>query len=239
MNNMLQTPRKTVRRLFDNLERTLFPRRYNLRTCSVNGTWNQYFTDAEAHMDVAWETIIWPIIKDGNFDCVLELAPGAGRNTAKLAAISREIHAVDLNEYALAQLRERFANYDGPCKLHFHKNDGTHLGMLGDASISFIYCWDAAVHFDKMVVRDYIKEFARIMRPGAIGFIHHSNLGDAADVDISKNPHWRSNMTKERFAEYCSENKLDIVQQTALPWHPPVNGIVYYDCLSVFKKPLR
>jgi hypothetical protein len=234
---MSQMIKQSVRKLFDDIERKFFPKRYNLRICSVNGAWDQYFREAEPHMDPAWDTIIWPIIKDSNFDCVLELAPGAGRNTAKLVTVSREIHAVDLNEYALAKLRDRFRDYHGPCKLHIHQNDGCHLNMLGDGSISFIYCWDAAVHFDKAVVRDYMQEFSRVMCRGATGFLHHSDLGDAADPELGKNPHWRSNMNKKYFADYCAENNLEIIKQIAQPWPPPINGVIYSDCISVFKKP--
>lgn len=213
------------------------PKAANLHLCGTDGLWDEYFDDAEAFMAGTWAETVWPLIQDADFGTVLELAPGAGRNTEKLAAVAAELHAVDLNEYALRRLRKRFADYRGPCRLHVHKNDGTDLGMIADASITFVYCWDAAVHFDRAVVRDYVREFARVMRPGATGFVHHSDLGDAAAADLRKNPHWRSNVSGRLFAEFCRESGLEVVRQEPLPWLPPVDGKVISDCLSVFRKP--
>lgn len=216
--------------LLKNLIISAMPKWYNKRVTSKNGLWNFYFARAEQHMDSQWNGIIWPVIQGFNFENVLELAPGAGRNTEKLAQVSKTIHAIDMNEYALDQLRARFKEYQGPCKLHIHKNDGSTLPMLADASITFIYCWDAAVHFDKTVIRDYVKEFSRILKANGAGFIHHSTLGAAAKPDIRLNPHGRSNMTKELFVEYCNKNGLQVTQQIDLPW----GGIT--DCISVFRK---
>jgi ubiquinone/menaquinone biosynthesis C-methylase UbiE len=210
-------------------EQRFFPKRYNVRF--TDQCWDPYFNDAEAAMDGQWANAIWPAIEGSNFDSVLELAPGAGRNTAKLVTIAQKLYAVDLNEAAIDRLKKRFEHYSGPCDLNIYKNDGTSLLMIPDASITFVYCWDAAVHFDRTVLRDYLKEFQRVMRAGATGFIHHSDLGDKASVDIRKNPHWRSNMSKDLFARYTREARLEIVKQISSPWKPIV------DCISVIRKP--
>ena len=220
----------TVKTFWENLLLAVSPKRKNKKFCSTNGLWNEYFTMAEPSMDREWNEIIWPAIKDFNFEAVLELAPGAGRNTEKLALVARIIHAVDLNEYALEQLRGRFENHTGPCRLCFHKNEGSDLKMIENSSITFIYCWDAAVHFDKTVLSDYIKEFSRVLKPGGTGFVHHSNLGSSGKSDISLNPGWRSNMSKELFKKYCEKNGLEIISQIDLPW-----GEIT-DCASVFRK---
>jgi SAM-dependent methyltransferase len=207
-----------------------FAKWYNKRFCSMDGMWEQYFSEAEAAMAKSWTKIIWPLIEDFDFDTVLELAPGAGRNTAKLIQVARVIHAVDMNEYALRRLRARFQSVGGQCELHIHQNQGNDLATIPDGSITFIYSWDSAVHFDKAVLKDYVSEFSRVLRPNGAGFIHHSNLGDRGHVDIRRNPHWRSNMSKELFADYCCRYGLRILKQVDLPWPPIV------DCLSVFHK---
>ena len=228
--------RRTLGNLFDWVSRKAFPKWYNIRVCSTEGLWDPYFTEAEQWMQESWERYIWPVIKGYRFDTVLELAPGAGRNTEKLAQLAKVLHAVDLNDYALNRLRERFRSYTGTCKLHFHRNGGADLAMIDDGTITFIYCWDSAVHFDRTVIRSYVKEFARVLAGGGVGFVHHSNLGDSADVDIRKNPHGRSNMSKELFAGYCKLNGLEVLRQIDRPWHPPINGVLISDCLSVFRR---
>jgi ubiquinone/menaquinone biosynthesis C-methylase UbiE len=212
---------------------SLFPKWYSKSVCSAEGLWDAYFTDAEQAMAVQWDNIIWPIIKNCDFDTVLELAPGAGRNTERLTEVARVIHAVDLNEYALKRLRERFQSFETKCQLHFHRNEGSDLGMIENSTITLIYCWDAAVHFDKSIIKDYVREFARVLSVNGMGFVHHSNLGDMANVDIRTNPHFRSNMSKELFAEYCNRNGLEIIEQKDLPWTGKESVV---DCISVFRR---
>lgn len=222
--------KKIAQTLSKNLMVTFLPKWFNKKLCSTNELWNDYFISAERDADVQWNEQIWPVIKDCNFETVLELAPGAGRHTEKLAQVAGTIHAIDLNEYALEQVRRRFQDYTGHCNLYFHRNEGSDLKMIADNNITFIYCWDAAVHFDKTVIRDYIKEFSRVLKIDGTGFVHHSNLGISAKTDIRINPHWRSNMSKELFEKYCKQNNLQIINQIDLTW-----GEVT-DCISVFRK---
>ena len=60
------------------------------------------------------------------------------------------------------------------------------------------------VHFDRLVVRDDVAEFARVLASGGGGFVHHSNYGIVSESqDWQKNPAWRSNMTRGLFLDYC------------------------------------
>jgi len=225
----------TLKVLLDRIVVPLLPRKYaNLLQCSKKDLWNQYFIDAETAMQRQWDGIIWPLIKDFNFETVLELAPGGGRNTERLCAISKKIYAVDYNSYAIKQCRKRFGSSYLGCNIEYYVNNGTNLDMIKDNSISAIYCWDAAVHFDKIILKDYIKEFGRVLRVGGQGFVHHSNLGEKANKNIKKNPSWRSNMSKKTFAEMCQANGLRIVAQVDIPWGAAPNRIV--DCGKIFEK---
>jgi SAM-dependent methyltransferase len=206
------------------------PKLANLLQCSKIGLWNEYFIEAESAMQNEWDEIIWPLIKTFNFDVVLELAPGAGRNTEKLCTISKKIYAVDYNSYAIEQCRERLGSSYRGCDIEYYVNNGTDLKVIQDDAISTIYCWDAAVHFGKSILDSYIKECARVLRVGGQGFIHHSNLGDKASKNIKKNPRWRSNVSKESFAEICETNGLRIVAQVDIPWGRIV------DCVTIFEK---
>jgi ubiquinone/menaquinone biosynthesis C-methylase UbiE len=205
----------------------------NLEECSVPDQWSSYFEAAEGHMQAQWETTIWPMIRDSDFQSVLEIGPGGGRNTAMLAQHAKEIHCVDLNEYPLQKCRERFANYPGPCSLHFHRNDGHSLPMIPDRSITFIYSWDSMVHCSKEVVRDYVQEFGRVLCAGGRGFIHHSNYGRASSRNSFKeNPHWRSDMSKSLFPSYCSDAGLECLEQRLIDWDDARD----LDCISTFTK---
>lgn len=219
---------KITKRIYSKL---LPSKKANLVQCSEDELWNDYFADAEKCIDNEWNEVLWPIIQHFDLSTVLELAPGAGRNTERLATVSKQIHAVDFNAYALKQCKARMDKIDHSCDISFHRNDGTNLNMIKDSSITAIYCWDAAVHFDKEIIADYIKELSRVMKPGAQGFIHHSNLGERANDNIKKNPGWRSNASKTFFAEHCEKHGLTIVKQIDHVWAEDLT-----DCISVFKK---
>ena len=224
-----------IRSAFKKIISSLNPHWYNLKQCSSEGVWN--FDKADQSIESQWIHIIWPLVKDFNFDSVLELAPGGGRNTEKLARLSKVIYAVDISKYSLMKLQNRFANYQGDCQLHFYQNNGSDLPMIGNETISTIYCWDSAVHFDKSVMHDYMREFYRVLKVDGRGFIHHSNLGSIADNDIKKNPHWPSNLDKDLFRKYCQQNKMKIVRQVNLLWGDSRDSSGQIeDFISIFQK---
>lgn len=202
----------------------------NLLQCSSNGLWDDYFINAEKSFQMQWDSIIWPAIKNFNFNSVLELAPGAGRNTEKLCQISNKIFVVEYNNYSLEKCKERINNRQMNCKIKYFLNDGSSLGMIKKNSISTIYCWDAAVHFDKNILKNYIKEFSRVLIKNGNGFVHHANLKGKISKNIKKNPGWRSNVSKKFVAEVCKTNRLNVIMQIDLPWND------FHDCITIFKK---
>ncbi|GEM_PF-1550307 len=188
-----------------------------------------YFDLAEPAMESQWDEYIYPNIKNFDLSICLELAPGHGRNTNKLKQYAKEIHLVDVNQSCIDACKERFGDKNENCNFFYYVNDGHTLKEIGDNMIQFVYSWDAVVHFDKLVVKDYVKEFFRIMRLGSYGFIHHSNYGKInSSSEWMKNPGWRSNMTAELFVEYCDEFGLQILKQQI------INNDL--DCISIFSK---
>jgi ubiquinone/menaquinone biosynthesis C-methylase UbiE len=200
----------------------------NLEACAQPGRWSSWFDEAEASMQSQWNDPIWPLIRRADFSTTLEIAPGAGRNSARLAEHARTLHLVDLNRYALDRCRERFRGHAGPCAIHYHQNDGRSLAFLPDGSVSLVYSWDSMVHFERSVVSRYVEEFARVMRPGAWGFVHHSNYGTVSDdPDIERAPHLRSNLTAELFGRFCKENGLERTHFLVFDW----GGVPDTDCI--------
>jgi SAM-dependent methyltransferase len=206
------------------------PKAANLMYCRRKNGWNPYFEEAEGKFQAQWEETIWPLIKDFNFGAVLELACGAGRNTEKLSTLTSRLIAVDYNQYALDQARARLGTSRRGCEVSYHRNNGSDLRMVPDASVTAIYCWDSAVHFEKSVVVSYIREFARVLKPGGSGFFHHSDLGDRAHKNLQRNPHYHSNVSKELVAQTCQANGLTVILQQPMPWPPII------DYATIFRK---
>ena len=232
-----------IKRLVGGTPAEGFDRSAKLQKMQTNLTENravweesEYYAQAEPFIRAQWDAHLWPLIKDCDFSTTLDLAAGAGRNSEILKDLAKLLWIVDINQTNIERCKARFAGYSGPCKLQFAVNDGTSLPMIPSKSVTFVYSFDAMVHFDPGVIREYVREFARIMAPGARGFCHHSNYGAIAPDPTSHwqtNPHWRSHMTRELFAQYAREFGLEITNQVIHSW----GGTTDLDCFSCFRRP--
>ena len=196
----------------------------------VGDDWKQrpYYDEAEPYMDQQWREIVWPLIQSADFSYVLDLAAGHGRNSEKLKQHSKKIHIVDINSENIEFCKKRFA---GDSRFLFNQNDGCSLNFIPSASISLVYCFDAMVHFDSDVVRAYLREFARVLRPNGLGFCHHSNYTQNPGGDVHSNPGWRNFMSQALFAHYCSKEGLAVVKSRVIDWELPGS-----DCITLFRK---
>lgn len=174
---------------------------------------------------------------------MLEIAPGYGRWTQFLKEHCETLIAVDLSESCILKCRERFA--DSP-NIEFAVNDGLALPMVEDSSIDFVFSFDSLVHAEADVLESYVREAARVLRPGGAGFIHHSNLKDA----LKRGPldrirrrfsgkalqtHWRSSsMSAELMRRFCENSAISCVQQEIIPWGHGWPAPI--DCLTTFVK---
>jgi SAM-dependent methyltransferase len=172
----------------------------------VDGT---YYDQAEVAFDYQWQALIWPIIKDSDFSSTLEIAPGHGRNTAKLLPLANELFAVDINQTNIEFLKQRFRD---EAKLHPIRNNGYDLASISSESISFVYCFDSMVHFYADVVQAYVKEIRRVMIAGARGFVHYSNNHRDKNANYRDHPGWRNFMSRDIFESYLLEEELHVIR---------------------------
>jgi SAM-dependent methyltransferase len=205
-----------------------------LGTVSTPGSWTQYYNMAEYNMDEQWSKI-YPMINESDFGTVLEVAAGACRNTEKLLPLSDHIIVTDIDPTAVASCKHRFANRSESNKIGYMVVDGVHL-PVGNGTITMVYQFDSGVHFHREVIRNYLKEFARVLTPGGTGFFHHSNLAAAPgyhvhdDLDVTKNPAWRSNMSVAEFKELVREAGLEMMCHPIVNWagQPSIDGIARF-----------
>jgi ubiquinone/menaquinone biosynthesis C-methylase UbiE len=190
-----------------------------------------YYDQAEQAMDVEWQGLIWPFIKDCDFSCVVDLAAGHGRNSEKLRHLAKKVYAVDINEENIEFLRRRFA----ACRnMVFILNEGISLSGIANEEVTLVYSFDAMVHFDSDVVRAYLKEFHRVLKPGGHAFCHHSNFVDNPDGEFKHTDHWRNFMSRELFAHYAWKEGLEPVRAQLLDWDQTGRNI---DCFTLVRKP--
>ncbi|MCC7387129.1 MAG: class I SAM-dependent methyltransferase [Phycisphaerales bacterium] len=163
----------------------------------------------------------------------LELAPGYGAWTDLLRPLCKNMTLVDLTPNCIEHCRQHF----GKRAMTYHTNDGRSLAMLDDNSIDFVFSVHSLVHADHDVMRAYILQLGKKMKPGAFGFLHHSNLGEFAGQFETWDPkdlHWRGrDMTAEKLREDCREAGLVCVMQEIIPW----GSDKMIDAYSLFTKP--
>jgi len=206
--------------------------------CRDAHTEGGYYAGAEPAMDWQWNSLILPYIDNADFTSVLELAPGHGRNSEKLSQRAEEIHLVDVNQTCIDACRHRFGEMHNQCRFHYYVTNGDSLPFIGDETITFVYSFDSMVHFDKTIVRAYLLEFCRVMKPGATGFLHHSNYGTVKpNSDWAQNPGNRSDVSASIFANYCAELGLEVIDQR-LHGLAEGRGIEGLDCVTLIRKAL-
>ena len=179
---------------------------------------------------------------------ILEIAPGFGRWTEYLRRHCERLVLVDLTPKCIEYCRTRFA--EDP-HIEYHVNDGMSLGMLPDHSIDFVFSFDSLVHVDTDVLRSYLKDLSRALKPDGVGFIHHSNVGryrvlpQAArrvperyrrrlvDAGVLLDLYaWRSeDVSAATFAQLCDEANLECIAQEQIVWE---RGPYLTDAFSVF-----
>jgi ubiquinone/menaquinone biosynthesis C-methylase UbiE len=103
---------------------------------------------------------------------VLEVAPGHGRWSSMLVGTVRSLTLVDLSQSCIDACRERFADASN---VTYIVNDGTSLFGVADESIDFVWSFDSFVHMERDVIASYLREFARVLRPGGRIVIHHAD----------------------------------------------------------------
>lgn len=192
--------------------------------------WSEVWGDSRS----LWFGTILPRIRDAvaNVESILEIAPGYGRVTQFLKHHCRRLVVVDLTERCIEACRKRFKDDD---HIEFHVNDGYTLPMVEDHSIDFVFSFDSLVHVEADVVISYLRESSRVMRPGGLGFLHHSNLGAFVDAETQRlsieNPHWRAaSVSANLFRETCEQTGLKCVSQEIVNW----GRQNLTDCLSLF-----
>ncbi|MEM7565699.1 MAG: class I SAM-dependent methyltransferase [Pseudomonadota bacterium] len=190
-----------------------------------------YHGRATRDMALHWRMFLADVFARHTFDLArsVDIAAGFGRNTRKLLELGAgHVIAVDVNPDCIARLETNFAN-DPVTVLH---NNGHDIAGIDAESRTFVYSFDAMVHFDTEIVFAYIHEFFRVLEPGGMALIHHSNFTGNPGGDFRDNPHWRNYMSLELFGHIAKRGGFEIVDQVPITW-----GIEGLDGITVLRRP--
>jgi SAM-dependent methyltransferase len=196
--------------------------------------WSRFWGSPRAQWEGCLLPRIFPFLRGRS----LEIAPGRGRWTQFLKAHCESLIGIDLAPSCVEQCKQRFKD---DVNLEFEVNDGLMLPMVDDTSIDFVFSFDSLVHVESDVVASYVSEFARVLKPDGVAFIHHSNFGairrslwyevKRLRYRIPFNPGWRAtSMSGGKMREFAEGSGLSCLQQELVPWGE--NGPMLTDCMS-------
>lgn len=190
-----------------------------------------YHGVAATQIDAQWAQAIGPILARHPIDMTrsVDFAAGYGRNTRKLLeAGAGHVTMIDVNPDCIAHLK---ANLEGDRAVAL-LNNGMDLGEIETDQVTFLYTFDAMVHFDLEIVLAYIAEFSRVLKSGGHAFIHHSNYTGNPGGDFRENPHWRNFMSAAIFKHIATRHGFDVLSQDVLPW----GGNPELDCITLMRR---
>jgi ubiquinone/menaquinone biosynthesis C-methylase UbiE len=195
------------------------------------GQWDWSQGGEEWTVSVEWkqaliDEILMRFIQPGM--TVLEIGPGAGRWTEVLQRISERVVVVDLTEEAIAACKQRFA---GCTNIDYYVNDGSSVGFLPAESVDYVWSFDVFVHIAPDDIDSYLGEFARVLRPGGVGVIHHAREG-------GRHGGLRSAMTAQLMSDMVAKHGM-VVDEQIDRWGDQKQYDLesHRDVITVFRKP--
>jgi SAM-dependent methyltransferase len=175
----------------------------------------------------------------GDSSRVRQMDPFSQKSSGRLVV-------VDLSEKCIQACRRRFRDSSN---IEYHTNDGKSLDMIPDRSIDFAFSFDSLVHAEADVIRAYLEQLGKKLKPHGVGFIHHSNLGEYRNyfsaleafpqslrsflerARVVDKRHWRAmSMTARLFQRFARDAGLRCLSQEIVNW----GTRRMIDCLSLF-----
>jgi SAM-dependent methyltransferase len=197
--------------------------------------WSEDWGTAQAQWVGCLLPRVFPFLKGR----ILEIAPGRGRWTQFLRPYCSSLIGIDLARSCVERCAERFGHHS---KLEFKVNDGLTFPMIENGSIDFAFSFDSLVHAESDVMSSYADELARVLKPGGVAFLHHSNLDavrrrsvvDKVKRRLSRVPlswHGRAlSMSAEKMRTFVERAGMMCVQQEIIPWG--TGWPLMTDCMS-------
>ena len=138
-----------------------------------------FATATEVINGLEWELRRVPLAQRGNWRA-LEIGCGPGRLMRPLARHFVEIHGVDVSDEMIALAKEKLR--DTPNAFP-HVGDGSTLPQFEDNFFDFIYSYAVFQHIpSREVVNQYLKEIARVLKPGGLVRLQFNGLSRGADA---------------------------------------------------------
>jgi ubiquinone/menaquinone biosynthesis C-methylase UbiE len=194
-----------------------------------------YYEDAEK-----WTHLFWnpkgnflPLFEKMDLSRTLELACGHARHAEYLlSTYGQKIERLFLTDILPSNIHYCMSRIGSHEKVSLFINNGIDFQPMSDKSLTALFCYDAMVHFDRDVVRAYLRDTARVLASGGKALFHHSNYSERPDTSFGQNPHARAYMSTSLFREYAEAENLMVLAQHGFRWGQVEN----LDALTLIQK---
>ena len=167
--------------------------------------------------------------------CALEIGPGGGRYTIRLAPLCAELACVDVSGEMLARVRRRLAHFG---HVRCVKGNGRDLGTIADDRVDFAFSCNVFVQLGIEDVYGYLVELERVLSPGGVAAIHYASLsGDEGfRYFLEQRERWAADPCQRgRFCELTLPTMDLLVQRARLT--VVRNETLGRDAMTVVRKP--
>jgi ubiquinone/menaquinone biosynthesis C-methylase UbiE len=140
----------------------------------------------------------------------LEIGPGGGKWTVRLAPRVQHLTVFDVADAMLARTRERVES-EGLGNVSFVHGGCADLGAIADQSVDLVFSYDVFVHIALEDTVAYVAEISRVLRNGGVAIIHHAvnDLPPAWDRIESHNAWYRNRVNTLGQYYYQSRGALE------------------------------
>ena len=174
--------------------------------------WDWSGKGEEWTLSAAWkqaliDEVLIPLIPAGS--SVLEIGPGGGRWTEHLLARADRLTLVDVSARPLELCRERFAA--DLARIDFVRSSGGDMPGVAAGSIEAVWSFDVLVHVAPSDLAGYLGEIARVLVPGGVAVLHHSDGRNRGELPSRAG--WRAPMSRRLLAKLAAERGLRVERQ--------------------------
>jgi ubiquinone/menaquinone biosynthesis C-methylase UbiE len=213
-------------------------------------TWEENFGSKHAHLGDEWnddglserkrdsfyftayaERFIGPDMS------VMEMGPGGGKWTVRIAPKVKKLFALDVSEEMLKRTKER-CDSEGITNMEYILSNGRDFQPIADESIDFFFSYDVFVHIALEDIWPYAQEIARVLAPGGKGICHYAinSTPEAWDRIEQNNDYYRfSANTLGQFYYYSPEVLRRMYERCGLLITEQHQESCY--CTCIFEKP--
>jgi SAM-dependent methyltransferase len=171
---------------------------------------------------------------------ILEIGCGHGRMSRYLRGYCERLTLVDVTPRCANHCERLF---DGDAGVRVVLNDGRSLGEVDASSVDVVFSWDALVSVERSTLANYMTEIRRVLRPGCVSLLHHSNVGaelaTCGHLDGSHLGGRRASQSAARARDDARAAGLRVLSQELLATTGAKNSTgqqVFTDCLTLLMR---